>query len=508
MPEPCRAQSGGLGKRANETSVGTVFSMQGSERHFILLSFVRSIAEGWALKNLAMQGSDKEIRVAVTSHNPALRQTFESHIGIAAKANLLNVALTRAKSGLVIVGNRTVLSEALRQLVQLGSAPEADVVAAVDNLDKKIPSSEWLWAAVAQFLGLVDGADFLQPAADYALASQLASDGHAEGIAAKAEMLYYGKSAVVPGGSTGRGWIVFPLLVLAAWVLPKLLGGREVGAGSPPTRLRIGGCLRAMLLLAAFGFWWSWRSARPGDLAADTAQAQELFQEAADAGHWGAAYAYALLKLEENESEAEPYLTQVVEQGEAPACFLAEFLMYRHHLRPSDPVKEKQLLKKAADLGDPMAANLLAERLSREDWGDAIAVALAIATPLDSMSRAFCHQNVCCVAVQTPNVPSPPVLAECSPQARPAHGTRTARRCAAHFWARAAEHPLQIKANMELPQGSALLEASSQAAMAAAAAGRHFEWLGELDAAVAWNCAAGRMKNHAGRPGRPGHVEQ
>lgn len=31
-------------------------------------------------------------------------------------------------------------------------------------------------------------------------------------------------------------------------------------------------------------------------------EAQELFQEAADAGHWGAAYAYALLKLEENES--------------------------------------------------------------------------------------------------------------------------------------------------------------------------------------------------------------
>ncbi|CAK9054120.1 unnamed protein product [Durusdinium trenchii] len=112
---------GGLGKRANETSVGTVFSMQGSERHFILLSFVRSIAEGWALKNLAMQGSDKEIRVAVTSHNPALRQTFESHIGIAAKANLLNVALTRAKSGLVIVGNRTVLSEGSEDFFQLAS---------------------------------------------------------------------------------------------------------------------------------------------------------------------------------------------------------------------------------------------------------------------------------------------------------------------------------------------------------------------------------------------------
>ena len=30
------------------TAVGTVFKMQGSERHFVLLSFVRSVAEGRA----------------------------------------------------------------------------------------------------------------------------------------------------------------------------------------------------------------------------------------------------------------------------------------------------------------------------------------------------------------------------------------------------------------------------------------------------------------------------
>ena len=40
---------------------------QGSERHFVLLSFVRSVAEGWALQNLNMQGSENEIRVTLTA---------------------------------------------------------------------------------------------------------------------------------------------------------------------------------------------------------------------------------------------------------------------------------------------------------------------------------------------------------------------------------------------------------------------------------------------------------
>eukprot|EP00439_Symbiodinium_sp_Y106_P008040 s8077_g1.t1 len=37
----------------------------------------------------------------------------------------------------------------------------------------------------------------------YALASQLASDGHADGLAAKAEMLYFGRSSVLPGSGAG-----------------------------------------------------------------------------------------------------------------------------------------------------------------------------------------------------------------------------------------------------------------------------------------------------------------
>eukprot|EP00435_Cladocopium_sp_Y103_P024346 s2392_g5.t12 len=848
---------GTLGKNASETAVGTVFSMQGSERHFVLLSFVRSVAEGWALQNLAMQGSESEIRVAVTANNPALRQTFESHIGIAAKATLLNVALTRAKSGLVIVGNRTILSEgsedffqlprylrnnyrnyrnvltrialrawprvvamaplesamapseALRQLVLLGSEEgEAAVASAVKNLDKDTPSSEWLWAAVAHFLGLVeDGSPeffpraFARPEAlsscsdcamlwgfgslyglfqeassshfaqlarqhqlsegvaayavaselgsslgrlawgeerlngvialqhrgihlpperlncmesleaamavasgaaqeqssvpqpmdldhlvqarheerqSYALAAQLASDGHVEGMAAKAEMLYYGKSGVVPGSGAGKAWVVVPLLLLAAWKLPKLCS-RETQAGAPNVRPRIGGCLRMLMLLAAFGIWWSFRSSRPGDLAPDTAQAQELFQEAADAGHWGAAYAYALLKLEENESEAEPYLRQVVQQGEAPACFLAEYFMHRHGFLPSDSAKEKQLLQQAAKLGDPMAANLLAERFARADGADAAPDALRyyrqaamagqlptrynigvlliqslngteptdalclearqefveVARDMDPTVRLLfalamrswelgnataaltifsllseagvtkAHRNAariweqqtgtldpldfgspvqdgddslatcnasddataelvatgrfCCSSgncsafrfnepgflpsecmlrcsmdakcvfattyatgycqlsedcdtmapasdpsaqifrVKRPQCrPATSALAECSPQAH--RGGSQARRCAALFWARAAEHPSPVgKVELELPHGSALLEAGKKAATAAAATGRHLEWLGDLETAMAWSCAAAKMNSAAGR---------
>jgi len=112
---------GKLGKSAGMTAVGTVFSMQGSERHYILLSFVRSTAEGWALNHLSMQGSANELRVAVSQQSPGLRQTFESHIGIAGKATLLNVALTRAKSGLVIVANRTILSEGSEDFYQLAA---------------------------------------------------------------------------------------------------------------------------------------------------------------------------------------------------------------------------------------------------------------------------------------------------------------------------------------------------------------------------------------------------
>eukprot|EP00930_Biecheleria_cincta_P043143 TRINITY_DN29665_c0_g1_i1.p1 TRINITY_DN29665_c0_g1~~TRINITY_DN29665_c0_g1_i1.p1 ORF type:complete len:2234 (+),score=365.95 TRINITY_DN29665_c0_g1_i1:40-6741(+) len=111
IQQKLRELPGAIGKSAGVTPVGTVFSMQGSERHFVLLSFVRSTAEGWALINLQMPSAASDVRVAVSEHNPALRQTFESHLGIAAKATLLNVALTRAKSGLVVVGNRTVLTE-------------------------------------------------------------------------------------------------------------------------------------------------------------------------------------------------------------------------------------------------------------------------------------------------------------------------------------------------------------------------------------------------------------
>jgi len=125
IQQKLRELPGDIGKHAGSTSVGTVFSMQGSERHFVLLSFVRSTAEGWALQNVPMAASANDIRIAVSQQSRALRQTFESHLGIVDKATLLNVALTRAKSGLVIVGNRTVLTEGSEDFYQLATDLES-----------------------------------------------------------------------------------------------------------------------------------------------------------------------------------------------------------------------------------------------------------------------------------------------------------------------------------------------------------------------------------------------
>ncbi|CAJ1394467.1 unnamed protein product [Effrenium voratum] len=193
----------------------------------------------------------------------------------------------------------------------------------------------------------------------YALASQLARDGHAEGLAAKAEMLYYGKSAVVSEGYLSAWCWVLPLLI---WVLPKLCR-REA------TRVTTG-CACVSLLPPIL--WFYWLSGGPADLAQDVGLAQDLFQEAAEAGHWGAAYAMALIKLDENHSEAQPYLEQVVEQGEEPASSFADYFRHRHGLGvDKDPDRAGQLLERAADMGEPTAQALLAELLTKQEHQDA-----------------------------------------------------------------------------------------------------------------------------------------
>ncbi|CAJ1363880.1 unnamed protein product [Effrenium voratum] len=187
----------------------------------------------------------------------------------------------------------------------------------------------------------------------YALASQLARDGHAEGLAAKAEMLYYGKSAVVSEGYLSAWCWVLPLLI---WVLPKLCR-REV------TR-----CRQEPLPSSSDQFKATTKGGGPADLAQDVGLAQDLFQEAAEAGHWGAAYAMALIKLDENHSEAQPYLEQVVEQGEEPASSFADYFRHRHGLGvDKDPDRAGQLLERAADMGEPTAQALLAELLTKQE---------------------------------------------------------------------------------------------------------------------------------------------
>ncbi|CAE7651951.1 unnamed protein product, partial [Symbiodinium necroappetens] len=195
----------------------------------------------------------------------------------------------------------------------------------------------------------------------YALASQLASDGHADGLAAKAEMLYFGRSSVLPGSGAGSRAVALFGLLLAAWLLPKACrrwkASRAAAAEGQEAAAQEGarscGWLRLLLLLLAAAAWLLWPG--PGasdlaDLAPDAAEASSLFREAADAGHWGAAYALAMIKLDgDNKSEAEPYLTQVVESDADEAA--RAFAQYFRHRLGLGVAKDPNLFSKSSASG-------------------------------------------------------------------------------------------------------------------------------------------------------------
>jgi len=98
-----------VGEDARSTAVGTVHALQGSERSYIILSFVRSTSEDLvASRGASSAASDTVVSDDVRS--VAMRQICESNLGIVSNPKLLNVSLTRAKHGLVCIGNKEVLS--------------------------------------------------------------------------------------------------------------------------------------------------------------------------------------------------------------------------------------------------------------------------------------------------------------------------------------------------------------------------------------------------------------
>ncbi|CAE8677835.1 unnamed protein product [Polarella glacialis] len=137
------------------------------------------------------------------------------------------------------------------------------------------------------------------------------------------------------------------------------------------------GCVLALCrlcLLLAIAAVWSLFSVRfapseLGDLRPDQMAAHALFEEAAVAGHWGAAYALAMIKLDgENKSEAEPYLRQLAQEGDEAARAFAGYFQHRWGLGVErDPRRAGQLLEEAATMGEPNAALLLAEAHTHDD---------------------------------------------------------------------------------------------------------------------------------------------
>ncbi|CAE7563539.1 unnamed protein product, partial [Symbiodinium necroappetens] len=98
--------------RASSILVGTVHALQGSEREYIILSFVRSVSE-------EMQDITRSTEAFSKGDSTALRELHAQNIGIVSNRKLLNVALTRAKYGLVCIGNAEVLSSGSKDCLDL-----------------------------------------------------------------------------------------------------------------------------------------------------------------------------------------------------------------------------------------------------------------------------------------------------------------------------------------------------------------------------------------------------
>ena len=101
------------GVKSRSLLVGTVHALQGSEREFIIFSCVRSFSQ--EVQDIS------SAEAATRGDSVALHEMCERRLGIVANPKLLNVALTRAKYGLICIGNADVLkagSEDFRDLIE------------------------------------------------------------------------------------------------------------------------------------------------------------------------------------------------------------------------------------------------------------------------------------------------------------------------------------------------------------------------------------------------------
>mmetsp|Transcript_66677 Transcript_66677/g.144814 ORF Transcript_66677/g.144814 Transcript_66677/m.144814 type:complete len:797 (-) Transcript_66677:829-3219(-) len=105
-----------------------------------------------------------------------------------------------------------------------------------------------------------------------------------------------------------------------------------------------------------------------GDLMKDEDEAKELFKIAALNGHWGAAFALAMIELDgPDRSTAIPWLKMVAEHGDESSRAFCLHFMHRWGLgKEKDARLAGKYLVEAAEKGDANAVLLLAEANSQE----------------------------------------------------------------------------------------------------------------------------------------------
>ncbi|CAJ1337770.1 unnamed protein product [Effrenium voratum] len=102
-------------KDSRDILVGTVHALQGSEREFIIISCVRSVVEDV----YELQPDCIGVSQSKEKQSRALREMCSCNLGILSNPKLLNVSLTRARYGLVCIGNRSVLSNGSQDFLDL-----------------------------------------------------------------------------------------------------------------------------------------------------------------------------------------------------------------------------------------------------------------------------------------------------------------------------------------------------------------------------------------------------
>mmetsp|Transcript_10179 Transcript_10179/g.22522 ORF Transcript_10179/g.22522 Transcript_10179/m.22522 type:complete len:288 (-) Transcript_10179:119-982(-) len=127
-----RGRAGTSDSPAKRVCIDTIHGYQGSEKDYTILSFVRSISDDATASQDPMPEDVANEKDRDARH---IREILAADLGIVDDPKLLNVSVTRARKGLICVGNRALLS---------GSDHFYNLTKILADKDAIVPSEDFL----------------------------------------------------------------------------------------------------------------------------------------------------------------------------------------------------------------------------------------------------------------------------------------------------------------------------------------------------------------------------